>query len=197
MKQRGWSLPEVAVVSMLTAVVMFIVTATLASTSRWTRLESQKGFAMGQMQSTLAQIESLLQRSCSAGVAYRLPGSGQPGLLAMHLQDPAPYASTPLWEAHWNCLSFHPARKELRHFTAAPAPAPRTQLPIAPSSAQLDQLAANIGRQRLLTGDVTDFNYALLVGPVAQVRLRLKIDVGRSQSEVLEMSRKIYFRNRV
>jgi len=193
MKQRGWSLPEVVVVSMLTAVVMFIVTATLASTSRWTRLESQKGFAMGQMQSCLAQIESYLQRSCSAGVGFRPAGSG-PAVLAMHLQDPAPYAGTPLWEAQWTCLAWHPGPKELRQFTG---PGPRTQLPLAPNPAQLDQLAANTGRQRLLAGDVTAFDYALLEGPVARVRLQLKIDVGRTQSEILEMSRKIYFRNRV
>lgn len=197
MKKRGWTLPEMAVVSMLTAVVMLIVTGTLASTSRWTRLESQKGFTMGRMQSCLAQIEAYLQHSCSAGVAYRPPSSGQPGVLAMHLQDPAPYASTPLWEAHWTCLSYSPGSKELRQFTGAPAPAPRTGLPIAPTAAQLAQLAAQTGRQRLLTGDVINFDYALLVGPVAQVRLQLKIEVGRNQSEVVEMSRKIYFRNRI
>jgi hypothetical protein len=190
--RRGWSLPEAMFVSMLTALVVLIVTNTLASTSRWTRLESQKGFAMGQLQSTLAQIETLLQRSCSAGVAYLPPVSGRPAILAMHLQDPAAYASTPLWEAQWNCLSW--GRQELRHFTS---PGARTNLPLAPTPAQLDQFAASTGRQRLLVGDVTDFQYSLLVGPVAQVRLRLEIDVGRAKSETIEMSRKIYFRNRI
>lgn len=197
MKRRGWTLPEMVVVSMLTAVVMLIVSGTLASTSRWTRLESQKGFTMGRMQSCLSQIEAYLQRSCSAAVAYRAPVPGQPGVLAMHLQDPAPYASTPLWQAQWTCLAYDPGRKELRQFSGAPAPAPRTSLPIAPTVAQMAQLAVLGGRQRVLAGDVIDFDYALLQGPVAQVRLRLKIEVGRSQAEVLEMSRKIYFRNRV
>lgn len=192
--RRGWSLPEVMVVSLLTALVMLIVTVTLSSTARWTRLESQKGFAMGQIQSTLAQLESYLQRSCSAGVAFRAPAAGRPAILAMHLQDPVAYASAPLWEPQWTCLSYSPGRQELRLFTS---PGARTQLPLAPTLAQLDQLAAYPGKQRLLAGNLTDFEYTLLVGPVAQVRLRLAIEVGRAQTEVVDMSRKIYFRNRV
>ncbi|MBX3170584.1 MAG: type II secretion system protein [Candidatus Eremiobacteraeota bacterium] len=193
--RRGWSLPEVMLVSALMAVVLLIVTSTLASTSRWTRQESQRGFAMGQLQSVLAHVESLLQRSCRAGVAYQPPAHGASGVLAMHLQDPAPYVSTPLWEAHWTCLSWNPERRQVHHF---PSPVPaRTQLPLLPSPAQLDQMAAGAGRRNLLASDVTDFDYALLVGPVAQIRLELEINAGRTQPEKIQLSRKIYFRNRI
>ena len=158
----GWTLPEVLLVSALTAVALLIVSGTLASTARWTRLESQRGFARGQLQSSLAELESWLQRSCSAGVAYQPPSGSLPGVLAMHLQDPAAYSTTPLWEAHWTCLSWSPVRQELRQFVCPPVPAgvspPRTQLPILPTPAQFAQIASsNSGRRRLLASDVTNF----------------------------------------
>lgn len=194
-RRQAWSLPEIMVVAVLTGTVLLIVSSTLASTSRWTRLESQRGFAMGHAQTILARVESLLQRSCSAGVAYQAPAGGLPAVLAMHLQDPAPFVSNPLWEPRWTCLSWHPVRKQLHNF-AGPAPA-RTQLPLIPTLAQLNQMASYTGRRNLLAGDVSDFDYAMLSGPVAQIHLELEIQTGRAQTEKVRLSRKIYFRNRI
>lgn len=141
-------------VSSLMAVVLLIVTSTLASTLRWTRLESQRGFAMSQMLSVLARVESLLQRSCNAGVAYLPPASGTSGLLAMHLQEAVPFITTPLWEDHWVCLIWNPRSRQLHQFSGRLAA--RTQLPQLPTPAQLNQLATGSERRNLLASDVSD-----------------------------------------
>jgi hypothetical protein len=200
--KSGWSLPELLLACLLGGVVLLIVSGTLASTSKLTRLESQRGFAMGQLQSSLAQIQSILQRSCSAGVSYQAPPPAGVGVLAVHLQDPASYVTTPLWQPNWTCLTWNTRQQELRQFLCPPIPgaiaAPRTSLPQAATPAELTLMAAASGRQRrLLASDVTYFDYSLLVGPVAQISLELEIDVGRQHSEKVRLFRKIYFRNRI
>ena len=202
--QRAWTLPEVLVVSVMTAVVLLIVSGTLASTARLTHLESQRGFALGQLHSTFSRVEALLQRSCTAGVDYLAPSSPRPALLAIHPQNPAPYVTSPLWEAYWICLSWSPALKEIRQWNCPPQPvgvaAPRTQLPIPPTAAEMLQIASSTsGRRHLLCSQVTLFDVKREVGPLLQVHLELEIDEGRGRvkKERLEIHGKIYLRNRV
>lgn len=202
--RRAWTLPEVLLVSVMTAVVVLIVSGTLASTSRLTHLESQRGFALGRLHSTFSRIEALLQRSCTAGVEFLPPSSPRPALLAIHPQTAGPYATTPVWEPFWICLSWNPTTREIRQWTCPPEPvglaAPRTQMPIVPSAAEMLQIASSTsGRRHLLCGQVTVFDVQQQVGPLVQLHLELEIDEGRgrAQKEKLEMSGKVYLRNRI
>jgi len=204
MKSRAaWTLPEVLVVSVMTAVIVMIVTTTLASTSRLTNLEAQRGFTQGHMQVTLARIEQLLQSSCAAGVSW-LPGSpAQPALLCIHPQSPDPYPDLPAWKNQWSCLLWNSQRKELSLRTCPPAPpslaGPRTDRPQLPTLAEQAQIAQSTpARQHLLSRNVTFFEYQLEVGPVAHLTLELEILIPRKKTpEKMRIERRLHFRNRV
>jgi hypothetical protein len=202
-RRRGWSLAELLVVSLLTAVVLLVVSFTLASTSRLTHLEAQRGFAQGHMQATLARIEHLLQRSCAAGVGWLAPTAGQFGVLAVHPQEAGNYLDLPHWEDHWSCLLWDTARSELWLRSCPPGPpavtAPRTDRPQLPDASQLQQIATtSAARSQLLSRSVSFFDYRLEVGPIAHLILELQIAVPRkARPEPLRIERRLHFRNRI
>lgn len=209
--RQGWSLIETLVAISLFSLILLVVTGSLTSTSRLTRAQVQRSVRQSLLQSSMARMEKLLQRSAVAGIAWlRTPSQG--AVLAAHcLQQGCVTTALPTYEPHWQCLiwdeaghSLFLAESQAAGGFAAPAATHLQAMPAAQLQALLTQetpLTQVLVRGRRLADRVVGFNYTLETGPL--FLLELEMDVPpfdrnpATAKERLKASLRVHPRNRI
>lgn len=208
----GWTVLETLIASVLGLVVLGIVTATLASTSRFTKMQSQVSFKRSQLMGVSRHLERSLSLSTIAGVSWLRSPSPDAAVLACHCLDSQTITTTPKFEPYWRCFIWDVRTHSLyyRDTTSIPSiTAPPTTQSKALSPADLATVlsttagpSGSFTNCRLLAEQVTSFKYLNQSGPLFYFEVELQPPLNESNNQPVTNERfllvkTVHPRNRV
>lgn len=197
-RRAGWTLVEMAVVTLLLTLVILVISQTLLSTMRAATLETERNVAQGNAQAIVAQVGSSLQHSTVAGQAWLPPAPGLAATLAIHELKEGPFPASTRWKTTWKCFCWQPVSGKFYRVQCPPGPNM-----VAPPDAQAQAMAVTELKlvaqamppgATLLSGVVRDFRYRTLAGPLAQVVLEVQIQAAHGR-ETFRLEREFFLRN--
>ncbi len=195
-----------ALVAMALASIIFVVVAgVLHSTSRVTRIQTQRSLQQTRLQSIVAHLEKVLVGCSPAGVSWRRSAGPDAAVLAAHCYRIDTFTSPqPRWEESWRVFVWDASTGQL--FLARNAtPVPSDTRPQAMTPPQLDAFLSsalpgpNLVEPRLLASRVTDFRYTLEPGPLFRVEVEVDVPAYDQQTRAavprLRVVKQIHPRN--
>ncbi len=181
MSSRGWTLVEALVALALASIVFLVVAGVLHSTSRVTRIQTQRSLQQTRLQTIVGHLEKVLVGCSPAGVSFRRSAAPDAAVLAAQCYRTDTFTSPqPRWEAFWRCFVWDVPNQQL-YLCRTSTPIPSDTRPQAMTAVQLDAFlqsalpGPNLVEPRLLASRVTHFAYTLEPGPL--FRVEVEVDV--------------------
>ncbi|GMU55530.1 MAG: hypothetical protein AMXMBFR33_46760 [Candidatus Xenobia bacterium] len=202
---KGWTLVEALVAMALASIIFLVVAGVLHSTSRVTRIQTQRSLQQTRLQAIVGHLEKVLIGCSPAGVSWRRSASPDAAVLAAHCYRTDTFTSPqPRWEALWRCFVWDASTGQL-YLAQNATPVPSDTRPQAMTPGQLDTFlqsalpGPNLVEPRLLASRVTDFRYTLEPGPLFRVEVEVDVPVYDQQTQAatprLRVVRQIHPRN--